>query len=272
MLLNAVNLIYSQSIAEDKRRPRKPRHYPSSACAVLQGKFTGKCRRATWYEWEGADRTDPPDAAALFKMATGNLIHEQLSGLLERALLAQGYTEEMFHGEGLGDELEEAGPDGNMGSVLWPFPGLLYPMSGRMDKRFVSPEGVRVSAEWKSTYGRGADDVKANGPKPEALLQSYLYLRQERFPLDATILLYACRDLGYLYGFWVTLCDGGMKAESMNSSKVQIIPISDADISAPTAELEGFIGGDAPPLRDYEQGKGWQCGYCSFKKLCWGGS
>lgn len=269
MLLNAVNLIYRQSIAENVRRLRKPRHYPSSACAVVRGEFVGKCRRATWFSWKGVAETNPPDAPALFKMRTGDLIHGQLSGLLDRALLAQGYREEMLRGDGLGDEVEEEGPDGQRGSVTWPFPGLKFPMSGRMDKRFLSPEGAAVSAEWKSTYGRGADDVKANGPKIEALLQSYLYLRQDRYPLDATILLYATRDSGYLYGFWVTLSGEGLRAESMNSSKVFEVPLADGDISGPTAELEGYLGGTEPPPCDYSP-KDWQCNYCSYKDFCRG--
>ena len=262
-MINSVNLVYEQTLAEEKLRskPRSPRHYPSSACAILAGKFSGHCRRATWYEWRGYEKTNPPDAPALFKMRTGNLIHEMLDGLLERSLLEKGYKVEhlQLEGEGRGDEVRS----------LWQMPGLRYPFSGKLDKRFVSPEGERILAEWKSTYGRGIDDVKANGPKEEALLQLYIYLRQDAWPVDATILMYAARDSGMLLGYWVTLDGAGLKIEYMNSAKTQLFPITDEDVVGATAMLEEYLEGDEPPPRDF-QDKDWQDKYCSYRNLCHG--
>jgi CRISPR/Cas system-associated exonuclease Cas4 (RecB family) len=280
-LINSVNLVYEQVLKENGKRERKPRHYPSSACAVLGGKFAGHCRRSTWYEWKGLPRTDPPDAPALFKMGVGNLIHEELDGYLERALLGLGYRVEdirdTFPGnhdpavpqDGGGLVEVEAGEVGNEVSVVWLEEGLKYPFSGRMDKRFISPEGLRVVAEWKSTYGRGIDDIKQNGPKVEALLQVTLYLRQKVFPVDAAILMYAARDSGYLFGYWITAADGKFQIEHMNSSKVDLINNPINEILSATRMLEEYLDGEEPPPCDFTE-KDWQCRYCSYARLCRG--
>ena len=264
-MINSVSLVYAQVLAEAGKRERKPRHYPSSACATIGGKFVGKCRRATWYEWKGVERTDSPDAPALFKMGVGDMIHEKLSGYLERALLTQGYREEHvtdYKGtyEGVGDEV----------AVLWQEDSLKYPFSGRMDKRFISPEGLRVVAEWKSTYGAGIDDVKRNGPKVEALLQIACYLRQKAFEVDAAILMYAARDSGYLFGYWIEEDPKGLCVRHMNSTKVEVSPVSYGAVVECTRMLEEYFEGAEPPPCDFTE-KDWQCRYCSHRRLCQGG-
>lgn len=258
-MLNVVNVLYSQTIREDEKRERKPRHYPSSACALLDGRLVGKCRRATWYDWKGFERTDPMDAPALFKVNVGNLIHEHLSATLNRALLDLGYQEEGLSGEGAGDEV----------ALVWHPEGLKYPFSSRMDKRLTSPDGLRLGMEWKSTYGRGADFIKRDGPKEDNLLQCALYLEQDVHPLDAIALVYAARDSGYAFGYWVTKHGDGLKVEHMGSTKVSFSPLGWPAIREGTLSLEAALESDAPPDCDYAE-RDWQCSYCPYAKLCRG--
>ena len=251
--MNMVNLLYEQTLrdeAEKKaaRGPRKPHHYPSSACAIVKGKFEGKCRRATWFEWKGFEPTNPMDAPALFKTNTGNLIHGQLNDILSRALEGLGY--------GRGSEEVE---------FHWTPEGLKYEFSGRMDNVFVH-DGVRYKAEWKSTYGRGADFIKRDGPKIENLLQCLIYLEQAEVPANYVVLLYAARDSGYVFGYLVSKDPAGLLVEHMNSSKVEVIPVTMVGVISATKILEEYLEGDAPPPKDFHGT--WQCDYCSFRKLC----
>lgn len=263
MTINTVNLVYEQQLLdeESRRRQRSRKHYPSSACAVVSGKFVGHCRRATWFEWVGADRTDPPDAPALFKMRVGDMIHEHLSESLTRALVRQGWEVESSPGEG--DEVP----------FEWTAQGLKFPFSGRIDKRFVR-DGHRMACEWKSTYGRGSDDVKANGPKEDALLQCACYLEQDVLPVDEILLMYAARDTGLLQGFSVTKEPDGLLCESMNSTKVIKSRVTFGAILEATSSLESFLDNEAaPPSMDYGSGNpdrstAWRCSYCSYAKVC----
>lgn len=252
--INLINLLYEQTLKdeEESARKRKPRHYPSSACAMVKGKFQGHCRRATWFDWHGFEKTNPMDAPALFKVNVGNLIHDSLSATLERGLKRLGYEQ-----EGLGAEVE----------FHWTPPGLKFEVSGRMDHVFVGPDAKRLKAEWKSTYGRGADFIKRDGPKVEHLIQCRLYLDQPEYPTEDIFLVYAARDSGYMFGYLIEREDGGLLVRHQGSSKVEVVPVDLQGFLDATAYLEEFIvSGDVPP-RDYEDSD-WQCRYCSFARMC----
>jgi hypothetical protein len=256
LMLNMVNLIYQQALVdeEEKRKakgPRKPHHYPSSACAVIRGKFEGACRRATWFSWKDVPRTDPMDAPALFKINTGNLVHAQLNGMLARALGRLGFVQEDVPGE----EAE----------FHHTFEGLRYEHSGRMDNVFVH-DGMRYKAEWKSTYGKGADFIKRDGPKVEHLLQCLLYLEQPEIKTDGTVLLYATRDSGFVFGYQVSKDPGGLLLEHMNSAKVEVAPVELPAVVGALQMLEEYVDGDVPPPKDYHGT--WNCDYCPYRKLC----
>jgi hypothetical protein len=137
----------------------------------------------------------------------------------------------------------------------------------------ISPEGIRVATEWKSTYGRGTDDVVNNGPKEDALLQCACYLEQDIFPIDEIICMYAARDSGYLIGFSITKENGGLLVEWMGSSKKTFSPINFDMIREATLELESTLEKDLPPPCDYgsknpDKSTKWRCNFCSYKDLC----
>lgn len=257
MFLNLVNVIYSQVIRENETRERSLRHYPSSACALIEGKLIGKCRRATWFEWKKFEKTNPMDAPALFKINCGNLIHNFMNEFLNHALFDLGWIKEQYEGDGKGEEV----------SFVWQHPGLKFPFSGRLDNRFITPEGKRIIVEWKSTYGRGADYIKKDGPKDEHLLQCVIYLEQDIYPTDGVILIYATRDSGYLFGYWITKEREGLRIEHMNSSKITLSSINFKTILEGTKSLEDVLEIETPPLRDYTD-KQWNCNYCSYEKIC----
>ena len=254
---NFVNLIYAQVLVDeaDKKKakgPRKPHHYPSSACAMIKGKFEGACRRATWFSWKNTAVTDPMDAPALFKINTGNLIHSQLNGVMARALERLDYKQEDAQGE----EVE----------FHHTFDGLRYEHSGRMDNVFIH-DGKRYKAEWKSTYGKGADFIKRDGPKIEHLMQCLVYLEQPEIQTDGMILLYATRDSGFIFGYQVSRDSGGLLLEHMNSAKVEVSPVTLPAVVGALQMLEEYVDGEVPPPCDFHDGD-WQCKYCSFKTYC----
>lgn len=261
-LPNTVNMVYEQMIRDEAAReaekgPRKPHHYPSEACAMVDGKFEGRCRRATWLSWKGVPKTNPMDAPALFKVRAGDLIHQALNSAMARALAAQGYVPAPVE-EWLGEEVE----------FQWTAPGLRYEYSGRMDNLFRHGDGL-VRAEWKSTYGRGADFIKRDGPKMENLLQCKVYLKQDAVPaLEGIVLMYAARDSGFLFGYWVYDDPAGLLVESMNSSRRQVVPVTLDGIVAATSMLEEYLDGDVPPPCDFVKDRDWQCDYCSWRKHC----
>lgn len=251
---NLVNAVYEQTLLDREKRERSQRHYPSSACAVTAQGFVGKCRRATWYEWKGEEVTDPPDAPALFKMNVGDIIHAELDEKLRRHL--------ELTAPGSAVKVEEP--------FLWPCEGLKYPFSGRID--FVlEAEGKHFAVEWKSTYGRGTDSIKSQGPKVEHLLQCLIYLSQPEVALgkklDAVALIYAARDSGYLFGYWIEASEGKLLVSAMGSTKVTVYELGIEHVVAGTRVLEEYLDGDDPPAKDF--GKGcWQCDYCSYRKRC----
>ena len=202
-------------------------------------------------------------------MNTGNLIHEQLDDILNRALLNEGWKIERFGGED-GSISEGIGKET---ALLWYPEGFKFPFSGRLDKRLISPDGVRIATEWKSTYGRGSDDVKENGPKEDALLQCACYLEQDVFPIDEIICMYAARDSGYLMGFSITKDGDRLLVEWMGSSKKTFSIINWDSIRKITLGLETMLEEELPPKCDYgpsnpDKSNAWRCNYCSYKDLC----
>lgn len=255
-MINTVNLVYEQLLKENEFRERSHRHYPSGACANIDGQFVGKCRRATWCEWHNnIEKTNPIDAPALFKMQVGDLIHNHLDNIMDRALLDKGF--EQVPDEDVGNEK----------AFIWQCSFLKYPFSGRKDKRFKYQDKI-YTAEWKSTYGRGTDYIKKDGPKIENLLQCAIYLEQDIYPINDIILMYAARDTGYLFGYFISKEDSGFRLEHMNSSKVEIVKFNFNWIIDAIKMLEEYLDGDVPPPKDYQMNKDWQCNYCSYQKWC----
>ena len=68
---------------------------------------------------------------------------------------------------------------------------------------------------------------------------------------DHVVLLYAARVSGYVFGYLVSKDPAGLLVEHMNSSKVEVVPITMGGVVSATKMLEEYLDGDAPPPKDF---------------------
>ena len=248
---------YFEKKEVENRRERSMSHYPSGLCAVnKKGDFIGKCRRALFYEMSGFVRTDPIDPVALFKMDMGVMIHEKLGDILNLA----GYEGE--------DEIP----------IKWQDRALSLPFSGRMDK-VVTEDGRMIGIDWKSTYGRGVDFIKKDGPKEDAILQCLVYLTNPKVKIDEIVLSYIARDSGYIYSFSLFLDEKKkLHVKWLNSSGEAIYDWTMTDVRRALKQVEESVATNKAPDRDYKaimkdgeitSKSDWRCRYCSYAGMCW---
>jgi len=279
--INLVNLIYRQLELEDraKREERKNkrefRHFPSGLCAIIDGQFAGKCRRASYYSMNKIEETNPMGAVALMKTTMGEVIHEYMGATLERALFKE-------FGEGV-KVITKAGTDQSKESFRFQDKNLQFPFSGRIDKvvEFNGKITGIVAGEWKSTYGKGVGYIQRDGAKIEHVLQCFSYFLQQEILVDAMWLIYIARDSGYMYGFQVELVDGKLVSRHLNSDVVRVFDVKWPMVIEALLPLEKAINDQQCPDRDYVatvnpktnrlmQKSPWQCRYCSYMSLCYG--
>lgn len=296
--LNIVDLIYQEFDDRNEKRDRKMRHYPSSmSWEGENGEFIGKCRRAVYYAMTGAERTNPIEPTALFKMQMGTDIHERLNEILTSALSKSqdgikhirlktlDKKSVVQYDDGIEVEMIDLGDEQYF---LWQNENLKLPFSGYIDKvfeiEFESGETYRIAMEWKSTYGFGANMVKKEGPKEDHLLQAISYLEQNVIPIDALWLVYVARDSGYLFGWLLRKEDGVYYGYNVSSGATFMIKYNLEGIERALGKLEQHIDEGKLPDRDYEavveekegvsylhqKKSDWHCRYCDFKDLCYG--
>lgn len=313
---NAVDLIYSQMTIDNPPRVRKQRHYPSGLPYYDNGIPAGKCKRALYYSLSGIEETNPIDPVALFKMDIGNIIHDKVDAQLNKALkrvYGDDFNEkdeafiayiDKINAE-IGKENEEnlaineahmheedydpiphrdlISYDGDEVPIIWTPEGLDLPISGRMDK-VINISGRRGLGEWKSTYGFGANYIKKDGPKLEALLQIRTYLENPHIDLDFVILCYIARDSGYIFGYIIEFGDNkdDLTIYSMNNNLAQVKNVSYSEIIRACKEVEEFVKNKELPERDYhvnvnektntlvQKGGDWNCRYCNYRGMCYG--
>lgn len=318
--VDVVEMIFDQMSIDNPPRNRKLRHYPSSLPYYENGIPQGKCKRQLFYAMSGIEESHAIDPVALFKMDIGNIIHDKIDDVLNRAL-ARVYgddfntsdeklmayiqkvnleitgrnqsvildaTEKLGH-EPTGEELKElkfedlVDPNGGEIPIIWNVDGLDLPLSGRLDK-IININGKRGMGEWKSTYGYGANYIKKDGPKLEALLQCRSYLENPELELDFIILIYIARDSGYMFGYYIELGDNkdDMTLYHMNSGKAEVRQVVFSEIVRACKEVEIAVAEETIPERDYhvnvnpktntlvQKGGDWQCRYCNFRGICYG--
>ncbi len=272
--LDLITMTYEVLIKEESSRPVRKgafRHFPSALCARVGDEFVGKCRRATYYQMTGVEPSNPIDAVALWKMKMGDVIHDELSKTLDRALVLH------FGGKVKIDAETEK-------SFYANFPGLKFPVSGRVDKvvHLQSEEKtVVIAGEWKSTYGFGVDQIQKNGAKLDNLLQCLAYLEQKEFPIDFIWLIYVARDSGFMYGFQIEKDGNQLISRHLNSDVVKVYDIHWQQVVDALQIVEECVEGGVIPERDYDGQVNpktnklmikspWQCKYCSYMSLCYG--
>jgi len=273
--LNLIDKVDSWLIRERDARERTS-HYPSQASALdSEGQPIGKCLRAQWYSWKGVPKSNAPDATACWKFRAGDAIHEVFPAMLR-----------------------EAGFDlcNEVAFKVTP-PGLVYPVSGRVDS-LIELNGETIGVEIKSTYGQGLTNrktgVKYAGAKPEHLLQIITYLHCTT--IDKFILVYLARDNFYRTQFLIQKAPCGGVLVNGEAADVTF-----PDIIRRWQALEESLKTDSVPARDYflqypedialrkyteyretstakkpltletwSKDRGdWQCSYCDFSETCW---
>lgn len=270
-IVNTVQMIYDQFNIENEPRIRKERHYPSSLCITLDGKFEGKCRRATVYSMRNVEVSNPIDPVSLFKMDMGNAIHDHVNSIMNRAL-TRVYKDNF--------EMVGVEEDGAEEAFLWNVKGLKLPISGRMDK-IVKINGKNIVFEWKSTYMSGVKSIQQYGAKLDHILQGLAYIEQDVFPVDGLVIMYIARDTGYLYGFYIEKEGKTLLMHHMNSDKVDVLKINFNLVKKELKAIEKHLKNGTIPDRDYEAfvnpklnklmvKSDWHCRYCSYRGLCYG--
>jgi hypothetical protein len=249
--MNLINRLDDYLMREQGHAKRS--HYPSDLTS---------CVRQLAYKWRGEEKTNPPTPGNYLKMAFGNAAEDIIRKWLWWELDQGGFID--F------DEQVEVTGESDL---------LDYPIHGYMDF-VVHTEAGKFGIELKSSFGRGVRGVKADGPKPEHLIQVYCYLRFS--DLDKIYLIYVGRDDGYRTQFCVTMNDGQMFVDGEHYPvdwDVILTRLIEAERSIdspvlPVREYKAAIKGGE--LRDLYQKDGvkyasdWQCRYCDWKDKCWG--
>ncbi len=258
-MFNPAKEIFNYYEETNKSRERSESHYPSGVCAEKEDSFIGKCRRAMYYDHMGFAKVNPPNGMALFKMDMGNMIHDKMNEKVD-AILEAKYP----NSKPVADELPfKYKPD-----------ELRLSFSGRIDK-VIEWEGKIIGVEWKSTFGRGVTDIKNNGPKEDAFLQSLIYLNQKEHPLDGIILSYIARDSGFIYSYYFHYEDE-LQCVWLNSGVRTVIDWKFEHVINCLVEFEFCLEKEDLPGRDYnlkydgrvKQESHWRCRYCDYNTLC----
>lgn len=169
----------------------KTAHWPSEATA---------CPRQIVYSWMETPKSNPIDGSGWWSIKLGGSIHELCQSTLEaierdpEMLAALGWPGYKVRSEVRSEDVYVE--------------GLRKPFRFRMDITIVDDDGILATGEFKTMYGRGASDIKENGPKDAALAQVMIYqklsrmLKDKLFPdlpqdeISRAYILYVSRDNG----------------------------------------------------------------------------
>lgn len=241
----------------DTEEWKRSSHYASDITA---------CRRQLFYKWKGVERTNPPVAGAMWKMAMGVKAEEIIADAL-RWMQAHDMIEaisEQVRGE-LHPEV------------------LKYPIRCKADFVFEAND-QRIGIEMKTSYGRGISEIQKKGaPKIEHVMQVYVTMLLTGLPI--MYLIYFGRDNGYRTEFVFKMAED-FKSLIMNGGKRYVIDFDGVYIPK-LKTVEEALEADEEPGRDFvhaikggelrdkftkdkvEYKTDWQCSYCDWKDKCW---
>jgi hypothetical protein len=154
---NLINLI--ESAFGYGRGRKKDGHWPSEATA---------CPRQVVYNWQGTTESDPIEPGGWWKIKLGSAIHELCQSTLIEIEADPDKLKDLAW-EGFHVETEV-----RSGKV--PVPGLVFPISYRMDITFIDDDGVKALCEFKTAFGFGMRAIKEEGPKDSAMAQTICYM------------------------------------------------------------------------------------------------
>lgn len=251
--MNIINR-FDDYITEEKDKIRSS-HHPSDI---------DSCMKQMWYKWNNRKQTDPPSA--------GNFIKMRFGIMAEDYLLLPWLEKELEDGniKDLKTQVEIWGEDERLEKHI----------HGYQDFLITNLRGQEVGIECKSSFGRGIAEIQRKGePKPEHLLQVYLYLTFGT--AEYYYLVYFGRDNGYRTQFEIKKHPEGITYNG------KLKRINYNDLIGRLAAYEALRGQEGAPEREYKAAirngeivskftrdkvdyKGdWQCSYCNWRSDCW---
>jgi CRISPR/Cas system-associated exonuclease Cas4 (RecB family) len=273
-LLNLIERAFSYGQGK-----KKDGHWPSEITA---------CPRMLVYRWMGMGESNPIDSTGWWRIHLGNAIHS----LCQETLQHIEQDPEML--KDLGWEGYHIETEVRSGKI--PIEGLKFPISFRMDNRFVDNDGQLAIAEYKTSFGFGMKAIKEEGPKDAALAQTIVYLvlspKLEK-PVTRGYIMYVSRDNADRVLFILDRVEKGFilsrMFESGELNEMRKIPASTWDKMIDKLKfIEDCVEKKALPDRPYlvaiKNGEiretftkdkvpyksDWHCMYCSYLTKCWG--
>ena len=246
--MNLIDRIDNYLVTKESRK--RERHYASDVSA---------CKRQLFYKWKDKTKSNPISPGALWKMSSGNKLHDMIAEFLKET--------------GLEIVSEISGRK--------KIKGLKYEFGYRIDNLFFDPEAKDLAGiEIKTSYGRGVKAIQKSGmPKKNDLKQVIVYMEME--DISTFYLFYFGRDNGYRTQFKVTMGKDGYLVDG------KPVDYDFADILERLAAVEIALDQDKLPDRDYmvaikngeikdkfqkdkvEYKSSWQCRYCGWQNDCW---
>jgi len=277
-MTNIIDLIERTFAYGDGRK--KDAHWPSEVT---------DCPRKIVYKWLKTPETNPIDATGYWRINIGNAIHELCQVRLGRvaddpdmvtAVAWPGFT---------------AATEVRSGEV--PISGLDYPVRFRVDLVITDSDMAKAIVEIKSAFGRGMGEIKRNGPKDSALMQTIIYLALSTAispeGISRAYVMYVSRDNAdrVLFcleavgeeGFRLSRMFPGGEAETMRTFSPKVF----GNAIERFRMIEGLVASGELPERPYTVAiKGgeireqfqkagriyrsdWHCMYCQYLQRCW---
>jgi hypothetical protein len=255
------------------------------------------CPRKIVYKWCGVGESNPIESSGWWKIKLGSAVHELCQKTLED-IEGDEEMKKALAWEGFHTETEVR--SGNIA-----VPGLAFPISYRLDNRFVDDDGILAIAEYKTAFGRGMRDIKDNGPKESALAQTIVYMKLSG--IRRAYIMYVSRDnadrvlfiLDYVFAMEpvgspeaVEIEKGWVLSRMFPSGELDEMKRFPASLWDGMVEklqtIEMHIRYKTLPDRPYmvaiknheirdkftkdkiEYKSDWQCMYCPFMTKCWG--
>jgi hypothetical protein len=233
---------------ENERQQKEKRAKEIEKPYNIAPSYLTDCIRKIYYKKTNADVTNPVSLHTYIKWEMGHSVHETIYQILTQvAYIKKG----------------EVWLEKDKFNFKW-----IY----RVDD-YIMVNAQNHIIEIKSTYGNSAyNDL----PKESAVMQLFCYMLLEE--IDRGILLYICRDTGYIEEFHFHI-DGLkerygdkyherlMKLQECNGCIVrQQLP--DREYQIVLKKKDGVLT-DSFQKDNVKYKSDWQCGYCLYRNLCW---
>lgn len=264
---NRMNIRILDDILEPYLLSREPRkrtsHYSSEAMA---------CERQLYWKWTEEKVSDPGEVGGLIKMEFGNKAEEILSDAMAWAI-KQGVIADC-------DEQNK---------IYYEDSRLEFPISAKRDYLvFFNGDNEPLTAELKTSFGRGVKSVKDKGPKSEYLVQVFIYGRISN-DRGSNRMVFLGRDSAYRTEFAYQILHGSQEEEGREGIIIneKFIRISFEKIISKFERIENAVKFGSLPRRGFfaaiKNGKvkykftkngieyktDSQCYYCEFQSNCW---